>query len=204
MSKLPISKQTAAFYYWLIAGSTLLITGLALLGFFWLNTYLSQRSNVKPVPASQVFRNNGSLNDGKPVISGTPVHIYIPSVSIDLNVIPGHYYPQYNSWTLTNSNAQWGDMTAPANDHSGDTFIYAHALNGVFGSLPKVKPGDQAVVRTDNGHTFTYQFSASTVTSPTDTGLFKYQGKPILILQTCTGSWYQNRQLFVFNLSKVS
>jgi LPXTG-site transpeptidase (sortase) family protein len=118
-------------------------------------------------------------------------------------VIPGYYYPANKSWSLSLNDAQWGAMTAPANNKQGMTFIYAHYRKGVFLTLPKVKPGQQAIITTDNGHVFTYTFRQSVVTNPADTSLFKYQGQPILILQTCTGAWFQNRQLFMFDLVKA-
>jgi hypothetical protein len=38
---------------------------------------------------------------------------------------------------------------------------------------------------------------------PTDATLFEYKGKPILTIQTCSGVWYQNRQLFTFDLERT-
>jgi LPXTG-site transpeptidase (sortase) family protein len=204
MSKRHFRKQITSLRAQLIAGLALLIIGLVTLGSYWLNTDHLEKSATKPKPTNQVIKNTKPVQNSQAPISGTPTHISIPSVGIDLNVIPGYYYPSSNSWTLSLNNAQWGTMTAPANNQSGNTFIYAHARIGVFASLPKVKTGDQAIITTDNGHSFTYSFNASTVTTPTDTSLFGYKGKPILILQTCTGAWYQNRQLFVFDLGKVS
>ncbi len=177
----------------------LIIAGASLFGVWW-----NQRSAEKPKPFSQVVDNRQPKDDGTPLIKGTPVHITIPSVSIDLKVIPGYYYPKTQSWTLSLNDAQYAVMTAKPNNKAGDTFIYAHYRLNVFYTLPHVKNGDQAIITTDNGHTFTYTFDSSTITTPDNTGLFNYKGKPILILQTCTGVHFQNRQLFVFNLSQVS
>ena len=94
-------------------------------------------------------------------------------------------------------------MTRKPNDKSGMTFIYAHYRKGVFYKLPKIKEGETAKVVTENGYTFTYRFRASSVVPPQDTSIFDYKGKPILILQTCTGVKFENRQLFVFDLIKV-
>lgn len=184
-------------------GFSLIIIGLTLGLTSMLITWHAQQSAAAPIKTKQALKNNAVVKNQTPLISGTPVHIAIPSVAIDLTVIPGYYYPESNSWTLSLDDAQYGAMTAQANNKEGDTFIYAHYRLNVFYTLPKIQPGAQAIVTTDNGHVFTYTFVSSTVTSPSDTSLFSYKGKPILVLQTCTGLWYQDRQLFTFNLTSV-
>lgn len=186
------------------AGLSLIIVGLIVAGASIFGVWWNQRSAEKPKPFSQLLNNTVPKDDGSPLITGTPTHITIPSVGIDLNVIPGYYYPKSQTWTLSLNDAQYATMTAKPNNKSGDTFIYAHYRLHVFYTLPHVKAGDQAVITTANGHTFTYTFLSSTITSPDNTALFNYKGQPILVLQTCTGVQFQNRQLFVFNLSKVS
>lgn len=188
----------------LAIGLALVLIGLGYIGLNLHKTTVAERSATKPQPVAKVLKNNQPAKTDQPPLSGTPIWISVPSVAIDVKVIPGYYYPADHSWTLTPTTAQWGTMTAKANNQAGDTFIYAHDLKNLFYNLPKVTPGAEAIVTTDNGHTFTYKFASSTITSPQDTRLFSYQGSPILILQTCTGAWYQDRQLFVFNLSGAS
>jgi LPXTG-site transpeptidase (sortase) family protein len=204
-SRKQTKKQAAkASRFWSVAGLSFVTVGLLIAGISLLGVWHGQRSSVKPQPLSKVLSQKKAAQNDEPIISGTPVHITVPSVSIDLNVIPGYYYPSTQTWTLSSTNAQYAVMTAKANNKQGDTFIYGHALMNVFGRLPKVKVGDQVFITTDSGHTFTYTFQSSSITTPGDTSLFDYKGKPVLILQTCTGTQFQNRQLFVFNLSKVS
>lgn len=179
----------------------LLMLGIVIGGFVTFDTWRAQHSAAAAV--KNVLTNNQPVKDSNPVIIGTPTHISIPSVSIDLKVIPGYYYPDTKSWTLSLDSAQYAAMTARPNNKEGDTFIYAHYRWHVFYNLPKIQPGAQATITTDNGHTFTYTFINYSITSPEDTSLFTYKGKPILILQTCTGLWYQNRQLFTFQLVDV-
>jgi LPXTG-site transpeptidase (sortase) family protein len=185
-----------------IVGLACVIAGAVVIGANILN-FKDSGSTAAAQPLSQVLKSEKVVDNGNPTISGIPVHIDVPSVSISLNVIPGYYYSSSKTWTLSLSSAQYAVMTAPANNKSGDTFIYAHYRKGLFLTLPKIQPGATALVTTSNGHVFTYTFRASTVTTPEDTSLFSYQGKPILILQTCSGSHFQNRQLFTFDLTKV-
>jgi LPXTG-site transpeptidase (sortase) family protein len=184
-----------------LAGLILLLTGLGILGFQIINLWLSQRTSAAPQQISDIL--SGPAVNGNAYISGEPVHITLPSVDIDLDVIRGYHNTQNNTWTLTIDKAQWGVMTQPANDKSGATFIYGHYRRSVFSRLPKIQTGAVARIKTNNGHTFIYKFRASSIVSPTDTSVFEYKGKPILILQTCTGIHFENRQLFVFDLEKV-
>ena len=139
------------------------------------------------------------------VISGEPVRLTIPSLNIDLQVIPGVYDQQTGQWTLTTDKVQYAVMTPPPNNSSGNTFIYGHYRTGVFATLHDIQPGSEAMIATDNGKTFTYKLASIRTVSPQDSAsVFEYQGAPILTLQTCTGLLFQNRQLFTFNLEKVS
>lgn len=135
---------------------------------------------------------------------GFPSRLVIPSVSIDLPVIEGTYNPANAQWTLTLDKVQFASAQSQlANDEQGNTFMYGHYRKGVFLYLPRIQEGALATVDTTNNLRFTYRFRSSKVTDPTDTSLFAYTGKPILTLQTCSGAWYQNRQLFTFDLVDV-
>ncbi len=194
---LKFSKQRA----WLACGVLLVIVGLLLGGLSLINSWYTSRNSHYDAQALKI---NQPVETPQPLVMGTPTHITIPNVSIDLDVIPGYYDSSNQSWTLTLNNAQWGTMTAKANNKTGLTYIYAHYRWHVFYNLPKVQPGDEAIVTTDNGHSFRYKFVSSTVIAPTDTSLFNYKGKPIMVLQTCTGVWYEKRQLFVFDFVDVT
>lgn len=137
------------------------------------------------------------------VIEGTPVRIHVPSLAIDLDIINGYYNQNNKTWTLTRDMAQYATITPKANNTAGNTFIYGHDIQAVFARLNRLKAGDQVIVYTDNGHHFTYNFRSSIETTPYDDSLFAYKGAPILTLQTCSGIWSQNRQLFTFDLVGV-
>jgi sortase (surface protein transpeptidase) len=140
----------------------------------------------------------------KPVISGHPVSISFPSVDItDVPVVDGYFDTKKQDWTLGLHTAQWGTMTPQPNDTAGNTYIYGHYRPEVFAYLHVIKPGAEAIVTTDNGYKFIYTFDSSINVDPTDVSLFNYQGPPILTVQTCSGSWFQNRQLFKFTFTRV-
>ena len=134
-----------------------------------------------------------------PLISGSPVSISVPSVDINIPVINGYYNPASKAWTLSLDKAQFATPTAKPNNLSGNTFIYGHYRLGVFYTLPHIHPGAEATIATDNGYAFTYRFYQTYPTNPTDLSVLTYQGPPMLTLQTCSGSFYQNRQMYLFS-----
>ena len=142
------------------------------------------------------------------VISGTPVRIVIESAGIDLPIDEGTYNPADGSWTLSDTNAQFATMTAPANDYGGTTFIYGHGTDAVFGKIGTTHPplGTTARIYTDNGHVFTYALESIGDFQPDDTSVFDdtVSGSPRLIVQTCTGIFSEWRTMFMFTLQGVS
>jgi LPXTG-site transpeptidase (sortase) family protein len=182
------------------------VTILIAIAFFfpqWLPFLSSTRAATVVVPA-KVAPVDGTLSDsGQPVVAGKPVHLRIPSVNIDIPVADGLYNAQNGKWTLSTDKAHYAVMTPIANNTEGNTFIYGHNRKSVFARLLNVKPGDKAYIETDNKKVFEYTMREHTDVEPTDVSLFLYEGKPILTLQTCTGTWYQDRRLFTFDFVKV-
>jgi len=143
------------------------------------------------------------------VVSGIPVRIVIPDSSyqgqvVDLPVDKGYYDPA-NGWTLSGYHAQYMTISSPANNYSGQTFIYGHNNDFVFGALRHTtpSPGAQALIYADNGHVFSYSFVSATDVAPDYTAVLGYHGPPILTIQTCTGSFNEVRTLYTFEFDKV-
>lgn len=147
-----------------------------------------------PVPALAVQR--------RAVISGRPVRIVIPASGVDLPVDPGYYNVATGEWTLSGYRAQFAVSSAPANNAAGDTFIYGHNNNYVFGALRHHTPlpDSPAIIYTDTGHVLTYVFVGSTSFVPDDTSALTYSGPPMLTIQTCTGSLNEWRTMYRFRL----
>lgn len=148
---------------------------------------------------------NTLKTDTKPSaeIVGTPIRLLVPAAEIDITVDNGYYDQQNQTWTLSEDRAYYATLSNKINNKEGNTLIYGHNLPSVFAALPQIQLGDKAYVYTDNGHKFTYSLHSTTETIPSDDSLFHYEGRPILTLQTCSGFWYQNRQLFFFKLEEV-
>ena len=156
------------------------------------------RTHLGSVPTQALASKPVAVTPGVPLITGKPVSISIPSVQINVPVIDGSYNKTTNQWTLTLDKAQFATMSVMPNNLSGDTFIYGHYRPEVFAYLHHIKPGATAVITTDNGYQFTYTFNKTYATQPTDTSVLDYQGPPLLTVQTCSGTWFQNRQMYLF------
>lgn len=137
------------------------------------------------------------------ITSGKPVRVVIPRLSLDLPVNEGLYNPSDQTWTLSGYHAHFATISKLANDYSGSTFIYGHNNKHVFGPLKSLIPGDHVQLFTDNGHVFLYTYQNSENVKPDQVSLFDYQGPPILVIQTCSGSFNEWRQVFFFNLNKL-
>jgi LPXTG-site transpeptidase (sortase) family protein len=186
-----------------VSSSALLyVMTFALIGFAVSTPYVA----AKPIIPSQPMPVNVQPNVPKIVeVSGEPNRITIPSRQLDLPVVPGTYDPSTDSWTLNGYLAQFATVSAPANNIGGETFIYGHNNDYVFGALRHVAPndGDEAFVYTTNGHEFAYTFQKTWSVGPYDVTTLDYQGPSVLLIQTCTGSLNQYRTMYLFNFEKV-
>jgi len=161
--------------------------------------YSSQGSVSSPsvFPKSQTV---AKVVPGTPVVSGWPVSISIPSTYINVPVVTGVYNTKSATWNVGLSVAQYVPSTALINNVDGATYIYGHYRPAVFAYLHIIKPGALATVTTSNGYEFTYKYIETYATAPSDTSVLStYFGPPILLLQTCSGSFFQNRQFYVFD-----
>jgi LPXTG-site transpeptidase (sortase) family protein len=188
----------------------LLIIGLILIlggGAMLLGIVRSRETNLVVTPSASQAAKPAPAPAVKSAtyISGSPTRVQIPSLNIDLPIIPGYYNAKTQQWTLTTDKVQYATITSLPNNEGGNTFLYGHYRKNVFANLHAIKEGAETDVTTDNGHTFHYQLTGIKVVSPDDSdSVFDYQGAPILTIQTCTGLFFQNRQLFTFTLTGVN
>lgn len=172
--------------------TALIIAVLSLLGF-----YFNQKSSAET--------HKGSLNNPNPslsvapdkVVQGSPVLLSLPSLDKTLNVIPGSADKNGN-WTLTYDKVQYATISPEPNNKEGNTLIYGHETKNIFTYLYRLKKGDIASVKTSNGYVFHYKYEGTYAVNPHDLSVFDYKGAPILTLQTCSGAFFQNRQMYQF------
>jgi LPXTG-site transpeptidase (sortase) family protein len=164
---------------------------------------------LQPV-AAQVVSFKGTPSavqsaSGADLVVGRPNRIVIPSEDVDLPVDQGFYDSADASWTLNGYRAQFDMASSPANNYGGETFIYGHNNDYVFGALRHhaPAPGALALLYTVNGHVFAYRFTRSWSLTPDDVSVLNYQGSPVLLIQTCTGSLNEWRTMYLFTFDKV-
>lgn len=133
-------------------------------------------------------------------VKGVPVSISIPRLTMSFEVIPGTQ-DQKGNWTLTWDRVQYATISPEPNNREGNTLIYGHATRKLFIPLYQLKSGDTASVTTDNGYVFHYKYEGTYAVSPHDYSVFEYKGAPILTLQTCSGTFFQNRQMYQFSFT---
>ena len=119
-----------------------------------------------------------------------------------LKVVDGVYNSKDGSWSLSRDKVHFALPSAVPNNERGNTLIYGHYRPEVFARLKNIRSGEKAIVKTNNGYSFIYKFQNSKAVNPADTSIFAYDGKPKLTLQTCSGSFMQNRQLYSFEFIK--
>jgi LPXTG-site transpeptidase (sortase) family protein len=183
-----------------------IIIGAAFIGVGALLLISIIRSQATSVTDQVQANQYSSQLKAKPnIIEGQPSQLIIPSLGMNLPIIPGYYDKQTKTWTLTLSEVQYATVTPPPNNQSGNTFLYGHYRPEVFARLHTIGANAQAIVKTNNNHTFYYVLNNIRTTSPDDDSVFAvYKGSPILTIQTCTGIFFQNRQFFTFNLEHAS
>lgn len=180
-------------------------TAFALIAFFaphWL-PFLNTKSTQAAIAVQKAPDNGSKTKEGATVIAGKPVRVKVPAANIDLPIADGTYDNKKATWTLSDTTAHYALVTPFANNTQGNTFVYGHNTNQVFGRLLKIAVGDKAYIETDNKKVFEYTLRSSKDVEPSDVSLFTYKGKPILTMQTCAGTWDQNRRLFTFDFITV-
>lgn len=161
--------------------------------------WFSQKASSQPVSALVVRQPDLTPT----AITGHPMALDIPSLNIHLAVVDGYYNSSNRLWSLTLNKAQYALPSTAPNNQSGNTLIYGHYRAEVFANLHLITLGSSAEITTDNGYKFYYTNTGTEALDPTDTSVFQYVGKPRLTIQTCSGSYFQNRQMFYFKFSSV-
>jgi LPXTG-site transpeptidase (sortase) family protein len=162
-------------------------------------SYWSRHQINKTANAAQARLDKNQQPDQ---IQGEPSRILIPSLSIDLPVVPQSYSPALKSWPVAASTANYATETALINNTKGQSLIYGHDNRSVFGPLLTMQLGTLAYVYTANGHVFKYSFAGYKDVSPQQINVVAEMAKapPGLNLITCTGAYFQYRHLMSLRL----
>lgn len=188
-----------------ILGIIILTIGMSLMAFIMVQNFMQRQAlatgDASPAPIfSQQLES--TVNTSERAITGVPSNINIASIGMDLQIKNGIYDEKTGKWTLADDAAFYATPTSPLSSAPANTLIYGHNSHAVFSSLFKLKAGDQAIVKADNGYEFVYTFSESKTIKPTDVSILNVGDKPQITLQTCTGMFDQYREVFIFYLTE--
>lgn len=176
-----------------------ILLDIAVVGmFFAINLPVEQpvRHNIFTGKA-QVSKRDSNL------MSGLPNRLVISDLGINLSVAMGSYDKSRDSWPIDTTGAFYADTSVPVNNSNGMTLIYGHAQWPIFAGLVDIKPKAKARVTTDTGYEFKYSFQSVRQVLPSATDAIVDSGKPVLVLQTCSGAFDTYRSLYFFKLESV-
>lgn len=168
------------------------VAGMAPTLYYWTKNHVAANTTQVIIPAPQPIPTPTLVTD-------KPAELVIDSLKLKLLVADGVYNPNNGQWTLSKDKAHFALLSTQPNNEEGNTLIYGHYRPEVFAKLRKITGGAEAAVTTDNGYRFVYTYRSTQTVDPVDTSIFAYRGAPMLTLQTCSGAWMQNRQLYSFD-----
>lgn len=182
-----VSVQIALLY--------VLIIGFA--SFPWLkaNATYRQITQAKEIQTQQPPSQDSASS--KVVYTGTPSHLVIPKVGVDIDIKNGEY--KKNTWTLSSNAVLFATSTALPNNDTQTTVLYGHNTTNVLGPTKNLQLGDQLFVQTKEGHVFEYRYVSDRVVKPNDTSVFENSQDPKLVLITCEGLFNSHRRLMTFD-----
>lgn len=168
-----------------IFGCFLLLIGLIIItsGKQSEKTALARNFSDEPVDVSS-FANEEATEEK------VPNQIIVPSVGIDLPVIASPIENGY--WKVYDESAGWG-VGSGIPGEEGNQVIFAHAQDGLFGTLDEVEVGDNIYTLTDD-EWFSYQISEIFEVYPNEVRVIEnVTNEEVLTLYTCSGFSDQKR-----------
>lgn len=161
----------------------LIILGLALIGAWGLHRFLYNRSLRL---SDRLLASYSQESNQKAV----PIHITISPPAgegrntIQLQIVEAGKVE--GAWTVSPSAANHVHGSAIPGE-AGNTIIYGHNLNTVFGYLVDSRPGDSVRIYTNDGKLHQYKISEIHIVDPSQTALLSPATTEVLTLYTCTG-----------------
>ncbi|GAB3361972.1 MULTISPECIES: class E sortase [Amycolatopsis] len=191
-----------------IAGETVLILGLVMLGFLGYEMW----GTVGELNAAQgqLDQERKALWDSDPTVrgapravaeppaDGTPASVLaIPRLGLEWTVVEGT-----RSKDLRHAPGHYAGTAPPG--QIGNFAVAGHRVRGMFWDLDTIKPGDQITVE-DRTRRYVYEVDANRIVRPDDVGvLLPVPGKPgqtpteaRLTLTTCNPKWDNYERLII-------
>jgi LPXTG-site transpeptidase (sortase) family protein len=114
----------------------------------------------------------------------TPTRLTIPSINLDLPILPAHIKDQ--KWDITKDGVSYLVKT-PVPGTLGNSVMYGHNWSNLLGNLEEVKTGDIIEVKNSDGNTYAYVIHFVSVVTPDETHIYNNTSDYRLTIYTCTG-----------------
>lgn len=175
-------KKTHRVIAWVFAHRKTVATWFFMLGFLLVTFPSTYKILVKSSQTLRPIRVSQSLL-GAPKTSQPPIRIVIPSLAMDLPVVEARVIAGF--WELSENSASHGVGSANPGD-IGNTVIFAHARDELFGPLRNIKNDATIYLMTDD-QWYWYQVQEIKLVNPNDVEVIAPTPDQTLTLFTCSG-----------------
>jgi LPXTG-site transpeptidase (sortase) family protein len=135
-----------------------------------------------------------SVSSPKTALSNIPVRLRLPSVSIDLLVVPA--YKTDSRWPTTTKGVSYL-ASSPLPGDPGNSIFYGHNWTRILGNLKNSQAGDPLIIGYSDGSSKTFTVTRVETVGPNAVEILDSTDFPQITLYTCTG-FLDTRRLVVF------
>lgn len=164
----------------------LIIQSLSLLTVGAYQLYLRETPSLLAFNNYQYDKNSTS----EVVKEKAPKRITIASLGIDLPIFPSRI--TNNIWPTTDLGASYL-TSSPLPGNEGNSIIYAHNWESLFGKLRSVKVGDTVIVTYPDNTKKTFVIEYTSIVSPNESTILAPSKDKRITLYTCTGFFDSKR-----------
>lgn len=127
-------------------------------------------------------------------ITALPLEIIIPSLNIDLPIIPAKL--QKGKWEATTKGVSYLS-SSPIPGEAGNSILYGHNWPNLLGNITKLKPGQVIRIKFMDGSEKKFVIDSTITISPKDVGILNPSKSAQITLYTCTGFFDSKRFVVV-------
>lgn len=192
------------------AGILLLVLGAALWMFptTYKNVVLTTKHQVQPTVLTPTATSSagfsvGSIHIDENLLHGretpqAPLRIVIPKLTLDLPVVEANVVGGY--WELSDTSASHGVGSASPGE-MGNTVVFAHARDGLFGPLRSITIGDMVYIMTKDRWS-RYRVTETKLVDEGQTEVIAPTSDETLTLYTCSGFLDSKRLIVIAKPSR--
>jgi LPXTG-site transpeptidase (sortase) family protein len=168
-----------------IASSTLLVIGIALLGFssyrYW------QITNPNRLAFANAYESLDQVSETSDI---NPNLLLIPSINVEVPIRSSEL--KEKEWQTVTDGVSYL-VSSPIPGKEGNSILYGHNWKSLLGDLPQMKPGAQVEIVYTNGDKKTFIVETTQEVSPNDVSILKNTKDTRITIYTCSGLFDSKR-----------